>query len=149
MLKNNRSAAPKPQQTDTPATKPKRRGRPPSKSHACPPAAATAPKAQPRQRLSVYKDERGEVYRPSDSAYVIMDPERFNEEAEGCEPCEVCGEVEKADELGQDVPMLECSQCLRGYHISCLTPELDEVPQVKVCHQPGCPAQVKCTPFLG
>jgi hypothetical protein len=38
-------------------------------------------------------------------------------------PCEVCGSA------AETPPMLLCDDCDRGYHISCLTPKLDEVPE--------------------
>ena len=95
-------------------------------------AAATEGKLQKCTRLSVFRSEEGDIFHPGDSAYVVMDADRFDEDAEMSEPCEVCGHVEKADELGEATAMLECNTCLRGFHTSCLSPPLQQVPKVRV-----------------
>ena len=41
------------------------------------------------------------------------------------ERCALCSQ-EGAD----DASMLECDVCLRGFHLGCLTPPLEEVPEV-------------------
>ena len=83
-----------------------------------------------RHTLSVYSSREDEAFRVGDCAYVVMDPERYDEAAEGNEPCEVCGQIELAYSRDEQVPMLECSTCLRGYHLSCLVPPLQDVPEV-------------------
>lgn len=42
------------------------------------------------------------------------------------EACATCGEVDRAG-----VDMLECGRCLRGFHLCCLDPPLDAVPEVR------------------
>lgn len=67
----------------------------------------------------------GDQFHVGDSAYLIMtddfDEDEFAEE----EVCQVCGSAEQ-----EDVPILECNQCLLGYHLNCLKPPLAEVPKV-------------------
>ena len=65
----------------------------------------------------------GETFKVGDSAYVVMDPDAFDWEAEEEEVCQVCGSAE-GDTL------LECDRCLLGYHLKCLKPPLKDVPKV-------------------
>ena len=68
----------------------------------------------------------GDTFAVGDNAYIRMtndfDEDDFTEE----EVCQVCGRVEP-----EDTPIMECNQCLQGYHITCLTPPLTSVPKVK------------------
>jgi hypothetical protein len=74
-----------------------------------------------------------------DCVYVLG--EGFDQEGmisdEEDEACEVCG----SDHL--DVDMLECSKCLRGFHLNCLRPKLKAVPKVRQAGSTVC-----CLPQL-
>ena len=65
----------------------------------------------------------GEVFNRGDCAYVIGDKTRDLDDDE-LEPCGACGECGDEDDV-----MLECDACLRGWHMRCLHPPLDEVPE--------------------
>lgn len=74
-------------------------------------------------------ESEGVTYRVGDSAYIILEAGEYNISSDA-EPCEVCGKVNKR--LGRkDVPLLECDKCLRGFHLSCLVPPLQGVPDVR------------------
>lgn len=45
------------------------------------------------------------------------------------EPCDKCGTLFADDEPGRG--NIECEQCLRGFHLDCLSPPLAEVPEVR------------------
>ncbi len=52
-----------------------------------------------------------------------------DDSAEAEEVCEVCNKADK--KRGRRfVELLECDRCLRGYHLDCLEPPLDAVPEV-------------------
>ncbi len=53
--------------------------------------------------------------REGDSAYVVTSPD-FDWTADTLEPCDICG---KLPELTGS-PLVECGECLRGFHTSCL-----------------------------
>ena len=65
----------------------------------------------------------GEVFNRGDCAYVIGDKTRDLDDDE-LEPCGACGECGDEDDV-----MLECDACLRGWHMRCLHPPLEEVPE--------------------
>lgn len=121
------SSAQKAQKLFTPALAQSEPSRTPA---ACKGKDAPLRQQQQRKQLSVYRDEEGEAFRPGDSAYVVLDADRYDEANEGEEPCEICGQAGLTGSSGEETPMLECSGCLRGYHISCLTPPLQQVPEV-------------------
>ena len=67
----------------------------------------------------------GETFRAGDCVYVLGDDFQqawLSDDEE--EPCEVCGSTHL------EVDMLECSRCLRGFHLACLRPKLKAVPKV-------------------
>ena len=66
--------------------------------------------------------------RVGDSAYVTMNVDEDGEECD-LEACEMCQRTRKMRGR-REVPLLECDQCLRGYHLDCLDPALEEVPKV-------------------
>ena len=62
--------------------------------------------------------------------YVVRDVDHVAACQQQAEPCEVCHKAVRRARGGVEVPLLECAQCLRGYHLACLDPPLDSVPQV-------------------
>ena len=60
--------------------------------------------------------------RQGDSAYVVTSAD-FDWAADTREPCALCGQLPDAE----DSPMLECENCLRGYHTACLQEEVLKV----------------------
>lgn len=70
-------------------------------------------------------DVDGDTFSVGDSAYVRMTNSFNAEDFADVEVCQVCGQAEP-----EDVAMLECNKCLQGYHLTCLTPPLAEVPKV-------------------
>ena len=42
-------------------------------------------------------------------------------------PCQVCGRVE--DDADGEAPMIICDQCESGWHLTCLDPVLESVPE--------------------
>ncbi len=86
--------------------------------------------AKTKQRQYLKEAEcNGIIYQVGCSAYVVIDPEAGAEACE-LEVCEVC-QVTKKRRGRKEVPMLECDKCLRGYHLDCLSPPLDAVPEVR------------------
>ena len=86
--------------------------------------------AKPKQRR--YLEEavcNGFSYQVGCSAYVVLDAEAGAAASE-LEVCEIC-EMTKKKRGRKEVPMLECDKCLRGYHLDCLDPPLDAVPEVR------------------
>lgn len=67
----------------------------------------------------------GDTFSVGDSAYVMMTNSFDVDEFADVEVCQVCG-----DTGPEELTMLECTKCLEGYHLSCLTPPLTEVPAV-------------------
>ncbi|KAK3284592.1 origin recognition complex subunit Orc1 [Cymbomonas tetramitiformis] len=65
-----------------------------------------------------------EVYKVGDAVYVFSGT-IFDEEEEDEEYCEIC---DKDTTLGT---MLECDECLRGFHMNCLQPPLQKVPEAE------------------
>lgn len=57
----------------------------------------------------------GTKLRQGDSAYVVTSAD-FDWNADTREPCALCGQLPEAE----DSPAVECDNCLRGYHVSCL-----------------------------
>ncbi|KAK9835504.1 hypothetical protein WJX74_001865 [Apatococcus lobatus] len=53
--------------------------------------------------------------REGDSAYVVTSAD-FDWETDTREPCALCGQLPEPE----DSPAVECDNCLRGYHLSCL-----------------------------
>ena len=70
-----------------------------------------------------------QVYTVGDSAYVILEPDADLDASEDYEVCEICEKTWKKKGR-REVPMLECEQCLRGYHLDCLDPPLSAIPKV-------------------
>ncbi|WIA29405.1 hypothetical protein OEZ86_011909 [Tetradesmus obliquus] len=64
----------------------------------------------------------GEVFGPGDDVYLALD--EFDNDEEEEEACEVCGS--SSSKRGNAI--LECSTCLRGFHLRCLMPRLKAVP---------------------
>ena len=91
-------------------------------------AVAAAEKRAKQRRFCEEADCNGFSYRVGDSAYVVMKDNPSREECE-LEVCEVCEKTSKKRGR-REVPMLECDQCLRGYHLDCLDPPLQAVPEV-------------------
>jgi len=68
--------------------------------------------------------------RVGDSAYVTTKEIEEDEDVEcPLEACEVCQKTRKMRGR-KEVPLLECDQCLRGYHLDCVDPPLGDVPKV-------------------
>jgi origin recognition complex subunit 1 len=68
--------------------------------------------------------EDGDVINAGEDYYVAL--ENFDQDShmeDGDEACEACGRCQL---LGG---MLECGQCLRGFHMRCLRPPLRRVPE--------------------
>ncbi|KAL0033288.1 hypothetical protein WJX77_001908 [Trebouxia sp. C0004] len=59
-----------------------------------------------------------------DSAYLRMTDDFDEDEFTELEVCQMCGHTEP-----EEVPMLECNNCLLGYHLTCLRPPLTDVPK--------------------
>ncbi|KAK9830101.1 hypothetical protein WJX72_009780 [[Myrmecia] bisecta] len=62
-----------------------------------------------------------------DSAYVVMDPEAFADcdvDDDELETCYGCEEVAVEDDV-----LVECDKCLRGFHLGCARPALEDVPK--------------------
>lgn len=74
----------------------------------------------------------GNTFSGGDSVYIMMTNSFDVDEFADVEVCQVCGQTEP-----EDVPILECNKCLQGYHLTCLTPPLEEVP--KVCSAASLP----------
>lgn len=73
----------------------------------------------------------GGIVKVGDSAYCVLKLEEFNElrtkqGLDDLQPCEVCDKIIKKPKSA----LLECNKCLRGYHLSCLSPPLQSVPEV-------------------
>lgn len=72
-------------------------------------------------------------YKPGDDVYVRMGKENdakvceLEEEVVSDSDAEV-EECVRCGEVGKEV-MVECDECLGGYHLSCLNPPLEEVPE--------------------
>jgi hypothetical protein len=106
-----------------------------STSPAPSPTPAGAAAAAPSRRLVAPRGKRGRVARTftmpdgetlaaGEDYYIEMDgfdPDEHGDDED--EPCEVCGRPEL---LGG---MLECGQCLRGFHLRCLRPPLKRIPE--------------------
>lgn len=72
---------------------------------------------------STYTTEDGDTYSAGDDAYIALDSFDWEVDAEeGDEACELCGRSQML------TGMLECGQCLRGFHLRCLKPPLKRVP---------------------
>ncbi|KAF8073069.1 ORC1A [Scenedesmus sp. PABB004] len=67
-------------------------------------------------------DVDGEVIGPGDDAYVRLDEYEYEEDED--EACEVC----HSSKCRRGNEILECSTCLRGFHLRCLAPPLKAVP---------------------
>ena len=90
--------------------------------------------SKPKQRRFLEKAEHnGLTYTIGCSAYVVVNPQTA-EDAWELETCEVCKRTSKKRGR-KEVPLLECDQCLRGYHLDCLDPPLSDVPEVNL---PSC-----------
>ena len=63
-------------------------------------------------------------YRVGDDVYVMKTRDR-SALSLGDDVCCVCNESRKRDN------MLECSRCLGGFHMECLTPRMEALPQVR------------------
>jgi len=85
------------------------------------------PPASARKRARItrtFTTEDGETLSVGEDYYIMLDnfdPDEHEEE--GDEGCEVC---RKSQLLSG---MLECGQCLRGFHLRCLKPPLKKVPE--------------------
>ena len=82
-------------------------------------------------------DVDGDTFSVGDSAYVRMTNSFNAEDFADVELCQICGQAEP-----EDIAMLECNKCLQGYHLTCLTPPLAEVP--KVFHHSNATALTLC-----
>ena len=67
--------------------------------------------------------------------YVIKDLERVAAAQDAAEPCEECQQAVRRGRGGKEEPLLECEQCERGFHLSCLDPPLRSVPKVCIAWQ--------------
>ena len=88
----------------------------------------------------------GSTLRPGDYAYAfgsdeamreLMNQEEIEDENDedhvaGCE-CLICGVGNVEGEDDEDNPVLECDECQGGFHLKCLNPPLDAVPEVRAC----------------
>lgn len=74
-----------------------------------------------------YKDSDGKVvhetFRAGHDLYVKL--LTYEDYPEGDEPCEVCHLTDNPHK------MLECSTCLRGFHMHCLKPKVKKIPEVR------------------
>ncbi|CAL8469764.1 g9306 [Coccomyxa elongata] len=103
-----------------PAEPPARQNRQASKQA----AAKTPCRRLPLQECEV----EGHTYHVGDCAYIVTDENFEDDSAEAEEVCEVCNRADK--KRGRRfVELLECDRCLRGYHLDCLDPPLDAVPE--------------------
>lgn len=73
--------------------------------------------------LSVNLD--GEEFGVGDHVYVLLGEQEFesySDSEDSAEDCQIC-------KLHDDEVMLECEQCLGGFHLKCLKPPLKSVPE--------------------
>jgi hypothetical protein len=85
---------------------------------------AAAGRAKRGRVTRTYTTEEGEVLAAGEDYYIELDSFDYEVHAEDEEePCELCG---RAELLGG---LLECGQCLRGFHLRCLRPPLKRVPE--------------------
>lgn len=81
----------------------------------------------------------GEVFRVGDIVYVVMDEKYINSNLENeaedeAYKCGICGSSSERISA-----LLECSKCVCGYHLHCLNPPLNSVPEGRwMC--PNCAA---------
>ena len=78
-----------------------------------------------KQPLTSLQLVDGSRARPGDSVYVCMSDELDMGMLADVERCVLCSQ-----EGGEDASMLECDACLHGFHLGCLDPPLEEVPEV-------------------
>ena len=97
---------------------------PAAESDAQPPLEKVAERKY--HRKIVHNDQ---TYNIGDSAYVILQPDADQDASEDFEVCEICERTQKRKGR-REIPLLECEQCLRGYHLDCLDPPLPAVPKV-------------------
>ena len=86
------------------------------------PTCLQGKRKQPLASLQLVDGSRA---RTGDSVYVCMSDKLDLGRLADVERCALCSQ-EGAD----DASMLECDVCLRGFHLGCLTPPLEEVPEV-------------------
>ena len=78
-----------------------------------------------RQPLASLQRVDGSRARTGDSVYVCMSDELDVGMLADVERCVLCSQ-----EGAEGASMLECDACLRGFHLGCLDPPLEEVPEV-------------------
>ncbi|XP_057844881.2 origin of replication complex subunit 1 isoform X2 [Cryptomeria japonica] len=66
----------------------------------------------------------GVEFRVGDCVYVRRQDSSSDSDEADCEECQICSKVGKGI-------MVECDECLGGFHLSCLKPPLKQVPQDK------------------
>ena len=83
----------------------------------------------------------GSVLRPGDYAYAFGSDEAMQELTEHCDgdsdndddnagcECLICGHANEDEDEDEDNPVLECDECHGGFHLKCLDPPLDAVPE--------------------
>ena len=89
------------------------------------PSVPTCVQGKRRQPLASLQLVDGGRARPGDSVYVCMSDKLDVGMLADVERCVLCSQ-----EGGEDASMLECDACLRGFHLACLDPPLEEVPEV-------------------
>lgn len=78
-----------------------------------------------KQPLASLQLVDGSRARTGDSVYVCMSDKLDVGMLADVERCVLCSQ-----EGAEDASMLECDACLRGFHLGCLDPPLEEVPEV-------------------
>jgi len=74
----------------------------------------------------------GETFRVGDSVYVVLDEDMIShvdsidKDVDDAFICPGCGSDDE-----KSSPLVECSRCLCGHHLSCLDPPLDAIPEVR------------------
>ena len=95
----------------------------PAKARAAPAAPEDHEQRGPRRHV-MEAESGGKVLRVGDYVYVDLGSAEINLDGGEDYRCEVCGGC-SSDETRV---MIECDGCLKGYHLECLDPPLEEIP---------------------